>query len=263
LAGWRWLFLLEGIPAIILGIVTVFYLTDWPSEARWLPAKERNWLVDELQRELRTKKQIREYTILQAFCDKNIVLLITAWFLAACGYLANVYWIPTFVKRLSGFSDQTVTLLLIIPAVITIVGMLLNGWHSDKTRERRLHAAIPLLIGAALYCVLIASRNNLALAISALLVGSGFLQIFNPVFWSIPTMILTESAAAASFGLINSLGQLGGFAGPYMIGFLNDRTHSLSASFAFIATVFVAAASLILCLRLHDPVQVPEGAQLA
>jgi MFS transporter, ACS family, tartrate transporter len=261
LAGWRWLFILEGIPAILLGIVTIFYLTDWPSQARWLPANERDWLVGELQTELQAKKKIRDYTILQAFCDKHIVLLIAAWFFAACGYLGNIYWIPTFVKRLSGFSDREVTFFLVIPALIGIAGILANGWHSDKTRERRLHAAIPLLLGASLYGALILERHNFAVAISFLLVGSGLFQAFYPLFWSMPTMILSESAAAASFGLINSIGQLGGLTGPYVIGWLNDRTQSLTASFGFIALVFVAAASLILSLKIHDPLQVSESAK--
>ena len=159
------------------------------------------------------------------------MLLIAAWFLAALGFLGNVYWIPTFVKRLSGFSDRAVTSLLIIPALIGIAGMLANGWHSDKKAERRLHTAIPVLAAGVMYGLLIPARHDFALAISFLLLGSGFFYAFLPLFWSIPIMILSESAAAASFGLINSIGQLGGFAGPYMIGFLNDRTHSLSASF--------------------------------
>ena len=151
LAGWRWLFILEGIPAIILGIVTVFYLTDWPSQARWLPNDERDWLVTELQAELEAKKKIRDYTILQAFRDRHVVLLIAAWFLAASGSLGNIYWIPTFVKRLSGFSDRAVTSLLIIPALIGIAGMLANGWHSDKMDGATLARAIPLLVAGMMY----------------------------------------------------------------------------------------------------------------
>jgi sugar phosphate permease len=255
LAGWRWLFILEGIPAIVLGIVTIFYLTDWPAQARWLPDDERDWLVRELQTELQAKKRIRDYTIMQAFCDRRVLLLIAAFFLAISGNLGNIYWIPTFVKRLSGFSDRGVTSLLIVPALIGIAAMLANGWHSDKSAERRLHTAIPLLVAGLMYGLLIPARHDFALAISFLLLGSGFFYAFLPLFWSMPTMILSESAAAATFGLINSIGQLGGFAGPYMIGFLNDRTHSLTASFGFIALVYVAAASLILSLRIHDPLQ--------
>jgi Sugar phosphate permease len=259
LQGWRWLFISEGIPAILLGIVTFFYLTDWPSQARWLPADEQRWLVNQLHAEAEAKKKVRDYTIAQAFCDRHVLLLIVCWFLAASGYLGNIYWIPTFVKRLSGFSDRGVTALLIIPALIAIAAMLANSWHSDRSRERRWHAAIPLLVGASLYGVLIAGRHNLPLAISCLLVGSGLWQAFYPLFWCFPTMLLSESAAAATCGLINSMGQLGGLAGPYVIGFLNDRTHSLTASFGFIALVFVTAASLILCLKIHDPLQASQG----
>ena len=259
LVGWRWLFILEGIPAILLGTVSIFYLTDWPSQARWLPDDERNWLTGELQAELEAKKRIRDYTILQAFSDSRVLLLVAVWFLALSGYLGNVYWLPTFVKRLSGFSDAGVTTLLIVPALIGIAAMLTNAWHSDKRGERRVHAAIPLLIAVSMYGSLIAARDHIGFAISFLLLGSGFLVGLFPVIVSIPTLILSESAAAAAVALINSIGQLGGLAGPYVIGFLNDRTHSLIASFGFIASVYVAAASLILSLRIRDPLQASQG----
>jgi MFS transporter, ACS family, tartrate transporter len=158
-----------------------------------------------------------------------------------------------------GILGPRVTSLLIVPALIGIAGMLANGWHSDKRAERRLHTAIPLFAAGLMYGLLIPARHDFALAISFLLLGSGFFYAFLPLFWSIPTMILSESAAAAAFGLINSIGQLGGFAGPYVIGFLNDRTHSLTASFGFIALAFVAAGSLILGLRIHDPFQASQS----
>jgi ACS family tartrate transporter-like MFS transporter len=256
MAGWRWLFILEGTPAILLGIITVLYLTDWPSQARWLCQAERDWLVGELQSELQAKKRFRDFTIMQAFCDRRILLLIAAWFLALTGALGSIYWIPTFVKRLSGSSDRAVTSLLLVPALIGIAGILINGWHSDKKAERRWHAAVPLIAAGLTFGLLIPARHDFPLAISFLLLGSGFFYAFYPVFWSIPTMMLCESAAAATFGLINSIGQLGGFAGPYVIGFLNDRTHSLTASFGFIALVYVAAGGLILSLRIRDPLTV-------
>jgi MFS transporter, ACS family, tartrate transporter len=256
LAGWRWLFILEGIPAIVLGIITIFYLTDWPAQAGWLPQDERNWLVNELQAEVQAKKKIRNDTILNAFCDLRILRLIVAYFLALTGALGTIYWIPTFVKRLSGFSIQTVTSLLLIPALMGIAGMLFNGWHSDRTAERRWHSAIPLVAASFMFGLLILFRHEVPLAIACLLLGSGFFYAFYPAFWAIPTTMLSETAAAATFGLINSIGQLGGLAGNYTIGYLNDRTHSLTASFAFIALVYVVAGSLILSLRIRDPIRV-------
>jgi MFS transporter, ACS family, tartrate transporter len=259
LAGWRWLFILEGIPALVLGIVVVFYLTDWPAQARWLPADEREWLVSELQAELQAKKKIRDYTILQAFCDRRILLLIAAWFFALSGALGTVYWLPTFVKRLSGLPDRTVTSLLLIPALIGIAGTLGNGWHSDKTAERRWHTAVPLMAAGLMYALLIPTRHDAPLAIPFLLLAGGIFYAYYPAFWAMPTMILSESAAAATFGLINSIGQLSGFTGNYAIGFLNDRTHSLTASFGFLALVFVAAGSLILGLRIQNPLEASRG----
>jgi ACS family tartrate transporter-like MFS transporter len=252
LAGWRWLFILEGIPAIFVGIVTVFYLTDWPAQAHWLPPDEREWLVNELQAELQAKKRIRDYTIMEAFCDLKTLRLIAAYFLALTGALGTIYWLPTFVKRLSGSSDRTVTTLLLIPALLGVAGMLGNSWHSDKTGERHWHTSLPLIAASGMFGLLILARHDPVLAILFLLLGSGFLYAYYPTFWAIPTMVLSESAAAATFGLMNSIGQLGGFAGNYTIGLLNVRTHSLAASFAFIAFVYLVAGGLILSLRARE-----------
>ncbi|HEY4050959.1 MAG TPA: MFS transporter [Acidobacteriaceae bacterium] len=254
LTGWRWLFILEGIPAVVVGIITYFYLTDRPVQAPWLPEDERDWLVKELQEELQAKNKIRKPTILEAFGDARILKLTFAYFLALTGALGTVYWIPTFLKRLSGFSNRTVTSLLLLPALMGVAGMLINAWHSDKTAERRLHTAIPLLAASSMFALLTLNPHHMPLAIASLLLGSGFLYAYYPTFWAIPTMMLSEAAAAATFGLINSIGQLGGLAGNYSIGYLNDRTHSLTASFAFIALVYVVSGSLILSLRIRDPI---------
>ncbi|HEY7304060.1 MAG TPA: MFS transporter [Bryobacteraceae bacterium] len=260
LSGWRWLFILEGIPAIVLGVVTLFYLTDWPSQARWLPPDERDWLRNELAEELAAKKKMRSLKVLEAFCDGRVLLLAAVWLLSLSGYLGGAYWMPTFIKRLSGFSDRTVTSLLILPALMGIAGTLLNGWHSDRISERRWHAAIPLLLSGLLYGLAITFRHDFYPAIIFILLGSGIIYALYPVFWAMPTLILSGSAAAASFALINSFGQLGGLAGPYLIGILNDRTHSLAASFLFITLAFVAAGSLVLCLRIGNPLEASQGA---
>ena len=258
LAGWRWLFIVEGIPAIVLGIVTLFYLTDWPAEARWLPEDERNWLVGELQAEQEAKRKIRDHTIGQAFGDRRVLVLIAAWFFALSGSLGTIYWIPTFVKRLSGVSDRTVTSLLMIPAIVGIAGILINGWHSDRTGERRVHAAVPLFAAGMMFVLAILVAKTVSLAIALLLIGSGLFYAFYPVFWSMPTTILSASAAAATFGLINSIGQLAGFAGPYTIGVLNVRTQSLTGSFALIACVYFVAAGLMLTLKIRSPFELPS-----
>ena len=232
-----------------MGVITWWYMTDRPREASWLNPDEQKWLVNELETELRAKKRLRNYTITGAFSDRQIQILIAAYFLALTGALGTIYWIPTFVKRLSGFANQTVTSLLLIPALIGFAGMLINGWHSDKTGERHWHTATPLLIASSMFFLLVLARENAPLAISFLLLGSGAMYAYYPTFWTIPTTMLGEAAAAATFGLINSIGQLGGLFGNYTIGFLNDRTHSLTASFGVIAFVYLGAGILIAYLR--------------
>ena len=253
LAGWRWLFILEGIPAIVLGVITLFYLTDWPAQARWLLEDEREWLVNELRSELDAKKKIQNHTILQAFLDRRVAMLTAAWFLSLTGTLGSIYWIPTLVKRLSGLSDRAVTSLLLLPALLGIAGMLLNARHSDRTGERRWHTALPLFASGLMFELVLAVHQVVPVAILLLLLGSGIFFAFYPVFWSIPTMMLSEAAAAATFGLINSFGQCGGFAGPFVIGLLNDTTHSLNASFAFIGLVYLAAGAVTLTLKVKNP----------
>ena len=258
MAGWRWLFILEGIPAVLVGVITLVYMTDRPSQAAWLDPDEQNWLIDELETELQAKKQLRNYTIKEAFCDRQILTLSTAYFLALTGALGTVYWIPTFLKRISGFSNRTITSLLLIPALIGFVGMLLNGWHSDKTSERHWHTATPLLMASSMFFLLVLTRHDAPIAIAFLLLGSGVMYAYYPTFWTMPTIVLGESAAAATFGLINSLGQLGGLFGNYTIGLLNDRTHSLVASFGFIALAYAVSGNLVLRLRTrrsHDVTQ--------
>ena len=258
IAGWRWLFITEGIPPIILGMIALFYMTDWPRQARWLPQDERDWITRELEAEARAKKQIRDYTIWEAFRDRQIVLLIVAWFLSLVSALAALYWMPIFIKRLSGLPDSKVALLIVLPGLLGIAGILLNGWHSDKTGERRWHAALPLLVAGLLYLLLLVPGIHFPLAMALLAVAAALFYSYQPVFWSIPTMILCESAAAACFGLINSLGQLGGFVGPYAVGYLNDRTGHHAASFAFIGTCFLLAGSVIPLLTIPKPETVQD-----
>jgi MFS transporter, ACS family, tartrate transporter len=262
LSGWRWLFIVEGIPAVLVGIVVLAYMADHPAEARWLEKEEQEWLSKELQVEVEAKKKLRDYTILQAFVDLRVLTLIAAWFLALCGYLGNAYWIPTFLKRLSGLPDRTVTTLMLVPALIGIAGTLINGWHADRTGEGRKHSALPLLVAAMVFASLAIGTMRVPILVALLLVTTGLVYAFLPVFWSMPTRMLSGTAAAATFGLINSVGQTGGLAGPYVIGFLNQRTHGLRASFGFIAVMFLLAGGLILGLRSSKEASLRESLTL-
>lgn len=261
IAGWRWIFIIEGIPPVILGIITIFYLTDWPHQARWLPEDERNWISGELEAETQAKKRICDYTIWQAFRDRQVLLLVLAFFLALSGAQASTYWIPTFIKRLSGLPDPKVALLVALPGLVGIAGMLLNGWHSDKTGERRWHTAIPLACAGVTYVLLPFTSENFPVAMALFIFGGGLMFSYYPVFWSMPTMVFSESAAAACFGLINSIGHIGGFVGPYAVGYLNDWTESLAAAFVFIGVCYLLAASIIPVVKIRREIRIAAPAR--
>jgi len=253
IAGWRWLFIVEGIPPVLLGIVTLFYLTDRPAQARWLSQAERRWIAQELEAEIAAKKKIRTYTVWQALRDKQVLILIVPYLVSLIGAQASIFWIPTFIKRLSGLPATKVALLVALPGLVGIVGMLLNGWHSDKTSERRWHASVPL-VGAGVAYLLVLRASNFSMALALLVLGGGIFFSYYPVFWSIPTMVLSETAAAVSFGLINSIGHIGGFIGPYAVGRLNDRTGSLSAAFLLIAACYILAGIILASIRIPSPI---------
>ena len=251
LRGWRWLFILEGIPAVLLGIIALFYLTDWPQQAQWLNPDERNWIISTLGKEKESKQKQRSYTIWQALRHRDVILLTTCYFFATTGNYGIGFWLPSFLKRLSGESDTTVTLLAALPYIAGLMVQQFNGWHSDRTGERRWHAAIPLLLSGAFLFMAIRMGSNIALSMLCFVGVGGAYFGFHPAFWPVPTEFLTESAAAASIGLINSVGNLGGFAGPFIVGYLLTRTNSFRAGLSFLVGSFLASAILMLLVRAH------------
>jgi MFS transporter, ACS family, tartrate transporter len=249
--GWRWLFIIEGIPPIALGLIIPWYLTDRPEEAEWLPGKECEWITSELAREAMAKKRKRNHTIRQAFLDRRTIAIILVWFLMMCGAQGCMFFLPMFIRRLSGLPNSTVALLVAIPSIAAMTGMLLNSWHADKTGERRWHCVIPLACAAIAYLLLPSVMHQFFMVMVLLTLSAGLFYSCHPVLWSMPTLVLSGTAAAASFGLINSLGQLGGLAGPYTVGYLNDRTGSLAAAFGFIGMCYLIAGILVSFVRIN------------
>jgi len=248
-SGWRWLLILEGAPAIIFGVVTFFYLTDWPKDATWLPEDERNWITAELEREKHAKNAVKSFSIWQALRHADVIRLALAAFCGLTAIYGFGFFLPKIMQRLSGLSTFEVALLSALPYVATFPAMLFNAWHSDRTGERRWHTALPLAGGGVLLIAGQAVPSSIPVAVLVLCAAAMAVHSYLPTFWPLPTTFLTEAAAAASIGLINSFGNLGGFVGPYVVGFLTDRTGTYSAGIVYLGAVALLGFALILSVH--------------
>jgi ACS family tartrate transporter-like MFS transporter len=246
LAGWRWLFIVEGIPAVVFGVVTIYYLTDWPREAKWLPADERQWIIRELEAEKEQRTAVYRISMWQAFRHRDVLLLVGAYFFATIGFYGLNIWMPTLLKQASGWSDLKVTMVAMIPHLAGFISMLVLGTSSDRSGERRWHAAGAMILGGIGYVLVVMAGGSPVLVVAAFAVVAAGVDGYFPGFWPLPTAFLTESAAAASIGLINSFGNLGGFVGPYLLGYVRTATHSYNIGLACLAISMVLGAACVL-----------------
>jgi MFS transporter, ACS family, tartrate transporter len=250
LAGWRWLFILEGLPAVILGITTWFFLTERPEDAKWLPEDEKSWLVGELARERAAREgEQRSPSIAQALCDPRVLLFAAAYFFGLIASNGLLYWLPTMVKSLSGFEDSTVSLLVSLPYSLGVIAKVLAGWSSDRTGERRWHTVALLLFAAGGFAAFVTLQAYLALALISLTIAVIGLTGYTPSFWAYATSFLAGTANAAAIGLINSIGNLGSFVGPFAMGWLKENTEGYAAGILSLAASSVVTAGLVLAAR--------------
>jgi MFS transporter, ACS family, tartrate transporter len=245
--GWRWLFLLEGIPAMLLGAATFFVLPDRPKDARWLPPNERDWITARLDEERRAKVHAEQITIWQALRHPAVLVLTAGLFFTYTGGYAFWFWFPTMLQRITGWTDvQRIGWVGAIPFLAGLIGMLILGWSSDRMGERRWHFAIPQLTAAlALSVWFFIPHSNILLILVFTLLGFGTVA-YLPSFWALPSAFLTSSAAAAAIGFINCTASIGGFVGPKIIGNLSERTGSFTAGFIFMIVCFTIASLLVL-----------------
>jgi len=247
--GWRWLFIVEGVPAIILGVITIFYLTDWPREAKWLPDDEKQWIIRELEKEKRERKAVHQISMWQALKHRDVLLLVGAYFFSTVGFYGLNIWLPTILKGASGWSDFKVTMVAMIPHLAGLVGMLAFGASSDRSGERRWHAAGAMMLGAVGYFLVVLAGGNPIMVVAAFCIVAAGADGYFPGFWPLPTAFLTESAAAAAIGLINSFGNLGGFAGPYLLGYVRTKTNSFNIGLVLLALSMLIGAGCVLAVR--------------
>jgi ACS family tartrate transporter-like MFS transporter len=245
LAGWQWLFLVEGIPAVLLGGVVWLLLTDRPEHAAWLTPEQRAWLAGRLAAERAATEQRHGASLWRAFSHPRVWSLGLLYFVLVIGIYGVSLWLPQMVAARVRTSELGVGLLVAIPYAVAAVAMVLVAGHSDRSAERRWHIAAPALVGAA---GLGASAwvEHPALALLGLTVAAlGIWSAFGP-FWTLPPAFLAGSAAAGGIAFINSLGNLGGFVGPWVLGLLKEATGSFRAGLVFLAGGLLAAAALAL-----------------
>ena len=248
LAGWQWLFLVEGVPAILLGVIVLVYLTDRPGTAQWLSSEEKEWLVSKLAAERDSRVIAHPIGTVSALTNPTIWQLGIIFLLAAIGFYGYSFWAPLVVKSLTGSSDFGVGIVIGLISAVTIIVMLLNSAHSDRTDERPWHVSVPLLImGAGFFgCALL--RQPILAVFSLALVPIGHCAAYGP-FWSMPTRFLTGAPAAAGIALVVTIANVGGFLGPMVIGTTKDRFGTDVPAFILLSACATVAALLALRLR--------------
>jgi ACS family tartrate transporter-like MFS transporter len=245
IAGWRWLFVLEGLPAVVLGAIAWGWLRDWPRDAAWLAPEQQDWITRELEAEKPVDR--RGVSMLETLRSGRVWLLGTVAFLDYLPGYAAMYWMPTLLKRQTGLSDARVGSLLAIPFAVALVAILFNGWHSDRQLERRWHAAVPMLCAAAGAVGLVVLPPSLAttLAMFSLMI---LCLAYLPVFWAIPTEILSETAAAGAVGVASTIANIAGFFGPSAFGYLHTQTGSLTPGYTAMAVSWALAGAVMLMI---------------
>jgi ACS family tartrate transporter-like MFS transporter len=249
LAGWQWLFIIEAVPAIILAVVVFFYLTDRPADAAWLAPDERTWLAERLALEQRQRQAVHDYSVMQSLVNPRVLGLSLVYFGAVATNYGLSFFLPQIVKAF-GLNTFLTTLVSATPYVVGQIGMVWWGRRSDRVAERRLHTAFPLFIAAAGIAVSTALDDPLLKMISLCVAGFGIFACL-PVFWTLPTAFLSGAAAAAGIAVINSVGNLAGFAGPFAMGWVKDHTGSYAGGLLLLAALGIIAMGIALILG-HD-----------
>jgi ACS family tartrate transporter-like MFS transporter len=250
LVGWQWVYLAWGVPAVVLGLAVWFLLKDKPRDAGWLTAEERAALEAQLEAERAQRAAGHRMTLLEAFRHPKVLLLALAYFCCVTGNYGIEFFLPSILQQWYGLKIDQITWLILLPPVLALSGQLFVGWSSDRRKERRFHAVVPIVIGAVAMALAPLTQGHLAVTIAAFMVAAAGLKAYQPAFWALPSQFLTSTAAAGSIGLINSVGNLGGFLGPSVLGKVETVTGSFVGGIWFLAFAMVVSAGVIFTLGL-------------
>jgi D-galactonate transporter len=253
LAGWQWLFIMEAVPAVILSGFVFFYLTDKPADATWLAADERRWLNERLTLERKQRDAVQEFTVRQALVNPHVIGLSLVYFGAVATNYGLGFFLPQIVKAF-GLTTFMTTVVSAAPYAVGTIAMVWWGRRSDRFAERRWHTAIPLFIAAAGIAASTVLDDPTLKMIAFCVAGFGIFACL-PVFWTLPTAFLSGAAAAAGIAVINSIGNLAGFAGPFAMGWIKDHTGSYAGGLLLLAGLGVIAMGVVLSLSHNDALE--------
>jgi len=248
LAGWQVLFLIEAVPAVVFGFVVAFWMADSPRDARWLTEDERHHLVRQYEEERTAHAAVRRFTVLEALRDPEVLKLCLTYFLWITGFWGFSYWTPTVLKEVSGWSNVAIGRVIAAAMAVSLVVSLWTGHSSSKRNEKRWHGALHMFLAAVGMAGGAFARDPWVFCGFMLLAAVGTYAPMS-VWWSYPTTFLSGLAAAGAVGLINSMGNLGGFVGPYVTGWVRQTTGSFAGAMLYLAASLAAAGVLILTLR--------------
>ncbi|REE07094.1 ACS family tartrate transporter-like MFS transporter [Paraburkholderia sp. BL27I4N3] len=251
-SGWRWMLVLEGIPALIGGVMCFLYLTDRPADAKWLKPEERDWLLNELANDRKARPDAKHFGSLKAMTNPKVLYLSFIYFVYQCGSLGVGYWMPQIIRGFSkALSHTQVGLIAMIPYIFATIVMVLWSRSSDRHSERRLHSAIPLAV-AALALLGAGLTTNPYVSITMISLSLAGLYAFKSPFWALPTLFLTRSTAAVSIAVINSVGNLGGFVGPFAIGYIKGSGQSATPGLLFLSALLVLSFLMTFFIRINE-----------
>jgi ACS family tartrate transporter-like MFS transporter len=250
LHGWQWLFLVEGLPACVLGVMALTWLTDRPEQASWLPPDERAWLEQEMARERASRAGHGHDRVLQSLASGKVWLLSLVYFMNTTVTYGIFLWLPSILEDASGLTGLRLSLITAIPFVFALVAMVLVGRHSDRTGERKGHVAACALVAALGLVLVVWFQSSVALVVFSFALCQIGQRSVMPPFWAIPPIFLGGAAAAAGIALINAIGNLGGYFGPTVMGFLKDQTGGYSGGLLVLVGALVLEAILVLMIRL-------------
>jgi MFS transporter, ACS family, tartrate transporter len=257
LKGWQWVYIYWGLPAVLLGIVALFVLTDRPREANWLTTEEKDALEVELEKERTARVATHRMTVLEAFQHPKVLLLAGAYFCSSAANYSLEFFLPSILQQWYSLTPDSITSLVLLPPILALTGQLFVGWNADRTKERRLHAVVPIVIGLVALGLTPFTRGHLPLTIACFMATAAGIKSYQPAFWSLPSLFLTGAAAAGSIGLINSIGNLGGFLGPTVLGMVEKYTGSFVGGIYYLCASMTICATILMILGIGKADSVP------